>query len=137
MPATYTLDVEQLAQNHVMAGDRLAKDWTLQAGGTLELQVGDGDVETITLQAGANFHEVAKAINEQAKNVRASVVNVDGENLRLVLEGVATGEKATIAFAGTDEELLGELGLTNPEELQKAQGRPVHPQRPRHHPQHQ
>ena len=121
VPATYTLDVERLAQNHVMAGGPLAKDWTLQAGGTLELQVGDGDVETITLQAGASLHEVAKAINEQAKNVRASVVNVDGENLRLVLEGVATGEKATIAFAETDEELLGELGLTNPEELQKAQ----------------
>jgi len=119
VPATYTLDVERLAQNHVMAGGPLAKDWTLQAGGTLELQVGDGDVETITLQAGASLHEVAKAINEQAKNVRASVVNVDGENLRLVLEGVATGEKATIAFAGTDEALLGELGLTNPEELQK------------------
>jgi len=102
-------------------GCPLAKDWTLQAGGTLELQVGDGDVETITLQAGASLHEVAKAINEQAKNVRASVVNVDGENLRLVLEGVATGEKATIAFAGTDEALLQELGLTNPEELQKAQ----------------
>lgn len=116
-PATYRLEVKQLAQAHVVAGGPVAEDWKLSGEGTLRLRVGSGEAETVTLQAGASLHDVAKAINEQAEGVRASVVNVDGENLRLVLEGLTPGAGQEI----TVEEPPEGLGLGTLKSLQEAQ----------------
>lgn len=121
-PATYRIEVKQLAQAHVVAGGEVAEDLTLSGDGTLRLQVGSGEVQTVTLQAGASLHDVAKAINDQAEGVRASVVNVDGTSLRLVLEGLASGAGQEIVVeAQGGGALLTELGLENLETLQAAQ----------------
>lgn len=108
-PATYRIEVQQLAQAYVGAGNKIDLSTTVAAQGTLIVKAGDQESE-VTIEAGASLHDAAKAINEQARGVRASVVNVDGQHARLVLESLTPGEQYIVEVQG-DSGLLADLGL--------------------------
>lgn len=105
--ATYTLQVNTLARNHIVAGSSLAQEFTTAAG-SLTIAVGGTSTE-VTIEAGSTLRDVAEAINKtEGIGVRASVVNVDGTHERLVLEGLTTGATEVIQVTGT---LAFDLGL--------------------------
>jgi len=107
--ATYRVEVKQLAQAYVGAGAKVDLSATVAAEGSLTVKVGDQET-VVTVKAGASLQDVAKAINDQVEGIRASVVNVDGQQARLVLESLTPGAQHTVEVQG-DAGLLTELGL--------------------------
>jgi len=103
---TYSVSVEQLAQNHQIASQGFSESTAIVGVGTVEIKVGSGTAQTITLEAGANSLESLKnAINDASMGVTAAIVN-DGSSqnpYRLLLSANDTGvaNKITITSSLT------------------------------------
>lgn len=99
---SYSLEVHQLATSQKLAAGPFPDD-TLSGGGTLTLQVGDG--EPMEIVAGANFtlHDLANAINAGKGDVTAGVI-FDGTNHFLTLSANKTGAENTIRVQVTSDE---------------------------------
>lgn len=99
---SYDLEIHQLATGQKMAAGPFSED-KLPGGGTLSLQVGDGD--PMEIKAGANFtlSDLANAINAEKGDITAGVI-FDGTHHFLTLSTNETGAANTIGVAVTDDE---------------------------------
>ncbi|VFQ44727.1 flagellar filament capping protein FliD [Desulfoluna butyratoxydans] len=99
---TYSLEVHQLATSQKLAAGPFTED-ALPGGGTLSIQVGDGNPMEIT--AGANFslHDLANAINAEKGAVTAGVI-FDGTHHFLTLSANDTGAANTISVDVIEDE---------------------------------
>jgi len=98
----YSLEVHQLATGQKMAAGPFTED-AHPGGGTLTLQVGDGDPMEITSGANFTLHDLANAINAEEGDVMAGVI-FDGTHQFLTLATNETGAANTIAVTVTDDE---------------------------------
>ena len=109
----YSLEVNQLATGQKLASGPFQEE-KLSSGGTLTIQVGDGD--PMEVSAGSNFtlQDLANAINSEKGDVTAGVI-FDGSNYFLTLSANETGAANTIDVKITsddDEDTEDNAGLS-------------------------
>lgn len=96
---TYTLSVDQLAQNQQIASQGFSSTQEIVGVGTFEISVGGGSPTIITLEAGSNSLSALKqAINDSGAGVTAAIINDGSENnaYRLILSAKETGANQEI-----------------------------------------
>ena len=108
-PGNYTVDVDHTAQSQVLAANGLASDRSASSTGTLQIKVGSGSAQTITIDSSNNtLAGVRDAINAANAGVTATIVSAGGATpYKLVLSATATGGANTIAV--TNGLAAGEL----------------------------
>lgn len=99
---TYQIHVDELARAHQVASAGFASTDTEITQGTLEIQVGDGDLQTITIDATNNTVQgLVDELNSAEAGLSATIIN-DGSNggtpFRILLTASATGETNEIAI---------------------------------------
>ncbi len=96
-PGNYTVDVGLTAQSQVLAANGLASDQNASSTGTLQIKVGSGTAQTITIDSSNNtLAGVRDAINAANTGVTATIVNAGGATpYKLVLNANATGAANT------------------------------------------
>jgi len=97
-PGSYILTVESIARAHMIASSGFNDPNVQLKQGTITLQVGNGPVTNINIDATNNtLQGIAKAINAANQDVQATVIN-DGssEPYKLVITAKKTGESNTI-----------------------------------------
>lgn len=109
--SSYSLQVLQLAQTHVIATSRenlyAAADEALGLEGSFQIGTDPDNLVTIEVEAEDTLSSIANSINEKDCGVVAYVVAVDGQ-YRLVLSASKSGEKNAIRLQGA-EALFGEF----------------------------
>ncbi len=112
VPGRYSLTVSQLAQSHQIASGTFSdKDETAVGTGTLTITTGtDAPVEIAVNSSNNTLEKVAKAINDSAAGVHATVINVGGDvpSYKLIVSGNETGSSQMMVI---DENLSGGTGL--------------------------
>lgn len=88
-----SVEITSLAKAHQIATAGQASNSVAIGGGTLGIQVGTGEVKSVTIPAGSStLPDIAKAINDAKTGVTAAVVNQGGATpYRLVLTSGKTG----------------------------------------------
>jgi flagellar hook-associated protein 2 len=102
---SYNVEVTQLATNHKVTS---AAGINTSAGGTLDIQVGNGAAKSVNIQANASLSDVATAINDADAGVSATVINGTGGQ-QLVLTSKETGTASQIKI--TASSTLGDLNF--------------------------
>jgi flagellar hook-associated protein 2 len=102
VPGTYELNVLQVAQAEQLATAGQSSETSSLGTGTVQIQVGNGPVNSLDFSAGGSLNDIATAINNANVGVIASVVN-DGSSspYRLVLQSSSTGAANTILAQGS------------------------------------
>ena len=97
-PGNYTIDVDHTAQSQVQASHGLASDRSASSTGTLQIKVGSGTAQNISIDSSNNtLAGVRDAINAANAGVTATIVNAGGTTpYKLVLNATATGSANTI-----------------------------------------
>lgn len=120
-PGTYAVDVGVSAQAQVLAANGVASAQTASSTGTLQIKVGSGATQSITIDASNNTLDgVRDAINAAAAGVTATIVNAGGATpYKLVVSANATGAANTILVtnglaAGELHDALGSLAEVRP-----------------------
>lgn len=108
-PGSYTVDVGLTAQSQVLAATGVASDQNASSTGVLQIKVGSGATQSITIDASNNtLAGVRDAINSAHIGVTATIVNAGGATpYKLVLNADATG--ATNTLVVTNGLAAGEL----------------------------
>ncbi|MFZ5639695.1 MAG: flagellar filament capping protein FliD [Bacillota bacterium] len=111
--ATYDIVITNLAQNHQVAGDKKASDWTAGVDGTFKLS--DGIYEsTINVTAADTLQTIADKINnakdntDTSKSLRITASIVDNT---LVLSHDESGSANQISFTDDPNKILENIGL--------------------------
>lgn len=99
----HSLQITQIAQRSTFVSDAQAsRDTDLNSGAaaTFTFTVGDGDAQTVSLDAGdATLDNLAAGINALSAGVRARVVEVESGSYRLFVESENTGTDSEIAIS--------------------------------------
>lgn len=98
----YSLEVNQLATGQKIASGPFQED-ELLGGGTLTLQVGEGDPMEITVGANFTLNDLSNAINSEKGAITAGVI-FDGTHHFLTLSANETGTTNTIDVLIVDDE---------------------------------
>ena len=111
-PGAYDVQVQSLARNHQIASQGFASNAQSVFGtGTISIQVGDGSIHNVDIDANINsLTGIKQAINDADIGVTASVIN-DGSSsnaYRLILASDQTGAANRISV---ESELTGGLNL--------------------------
>ncbi len=112
-PTSHTIEVQQIAAAHKVAGDSVAAELDEELGlsGTFEI-----NGQEITLEATDSLLDLRDRINaanagDDATGVTASVVSISASEQVLILTADATGTDATISVADSSGSVLQDLGL--------------------------
>jgi flagellar hook-associated protein 2 len=106
-PAALSFTVDRLATRHqVIAQPSFGSGSAVVGAGTLTITRGSASYQ-VTTDAGTTLDQLAAAINALDAGVRASVVAVDGANVRLVLAAQDTGAAAAFTVGATQPTLTG------------------------------
>ncbi len=101
---TYSIGVDQLAQNQQIASQGFSSSQDIVGVGTFGISVGGSSPVTITLEAGSNSLSALKqAINDSGAGVTAAIVNDGSENnaYRLILSANETGANQEITVTSS------------------------------------
>jgi|GEM_PF-6601249 len=95
---TYLLDNIVLAKAHRVESAQLSNSWTAESDGTFVI-----NGTQISVSAGDTLADLRSAINSATyatgRGVVATLINVDGENSRLVLDARSTGTEYAIGVS--------------------------------------
>ncbi len=107
---TYLLDNIVLAKAHRVESAQLSNSWTAESDGTFVI-----NGTQISVSAGDTLADLRSAINSATyatgRGVVATLINVDGENSRLVLDARSTGTEYAIGVSDLSGSTLSSLGL--------------------------
>ncbi|GIU50852.1 flagellar hook-associated protein 2 [Shewanella sairae] len=126
---SYQVQVEQLAQQHKVAGGNVADASAAVGQGKLDLSV-NGKAFSVDVEAGDSLEAIAKKVNESADNsgVTATIIKSDGGS-RLVFSSDETGTDNQVSVTATDtvgSGLNDMFGAGKLETLQEAKNAIVH-----------
>lgn len=107
LPGRVSVTVNQLASEQRTYSNAFASNSdALSIQGDLNIQVGTGDVETISVESSDSLQDIAEKINGMDSRVAASIV-FDGNEYRLQVRGLDSGEDNAMTFSGAMATSLG------------------------------
>jgi flagellar hook-associated protein 2 len=110
---TYKVEIKQLAtEQRTFTRDYASDTDAINEDGTLDITVGSGATETVTIEATDSLNDVADKINALDGRVSAAVI-FDGSDYRLQIRGLDTGEANALSFGGTAADALQVNVLSN------------------------
>lgn len=100
-PGSFELTVNQLAKEQRTYSNAVGSSTSaLNMAGTLDLQVGGGAVQSLSISATDSLTDIASKINGSGLRVGASVL-YDGTNYKLQVRGLDTGAANTVQLTET------------------------------------
>lgn len=113
-PGTYNISVSQLAQNDISLSSTFSStgtDLSSSGTGSLDINIGTGSPVTISVNTAGQtnsdvLNSIATAINNQlGDKVKASVYQVDSNNVQLSLKSIDTGSANQISISNSQGDL--------------------------------
>lgn len=107
---SYAIEVIQLAQNHMVASEKMSLDATLTAG---SFQIGDDPDHVVEVEDGDTLSTLASKINQLNAGVTAHVVSAGNNEYRLILTSTKSGKDHRIALTPGQGTVLEQIGLAD------------------------